>query len=149
MAEYKDKLNAALKEAMKNKDTKKRDTLRLLTSAFKQVEVDTREELTSEQELDILQKEAKKRKESISELENAGREEQAADEQYELELIETFLPEMMGRDEIEALVKEAVSATGASTQKDMGRVMGKLMPQVKGKADGSLVSQIVREHLTG
>ena len=149
MAEYKEQLNSALKEAMKNKDNRQRDALRLLTSAFKQVEVDTRKDLTAEQELDILQKEAKKRKESISELENAGRAEQAADEQYELELIEAFLPEMMGRDEIEALVKEAIAATGAETQKDMGKVMGKLMPHVKGKADGSLVSQVVREFLNG
>lgn len=147
MAEYKDKLTAALKEAMKNKDTQRRDTIRLLTSAFKQVEVDTREELTAEQELDILQKEAKKRKESLVEYEKVGRTEQAEQEQYEIDVISTFLPEMMGREEIEALVKDAIAATGAATPKDMGKVMGKLMPQVKGKADGGLVSQVVRELL--
>jgi len=147
MAEYSDKLNAALKEAMKAKDNQRRDTIRLLQAAFKQVQVDTRKDLTAEDELGILQKQAKQRKESIAELEGAGRTEQAAAEQYELDLIESFMPEMMSRADIEALAREAIAATGAETQKDMGKVMGKLMPQTKGKADGSLVSQVVRELL--
>lgn len=147
MAEYSDTLMTALKEAMKNKDKQRRDTIRLLQAAFKQVVIDTRKDLTTEQELDLLQKEGKKRKESIKELESVGRAEQAADEQYELELIESFLPEMMSREAIEVLAKEAIAATGAETQRDMGKVMGKMMPNTKGKADGSLVSQVVRELL--
>ena len=146
MAEYNDKLSDALKEAMKNKDNQRRDTIRLLQSAFKQVVVDTRKDLTTEQEFDILQKEGKKRKESIAELQKAGRE--TAEEEYELALIESFLPQMMSRDEIETLAKEAIATTGASTQKDMGKVMGKLMGQTKGKADSSLVSQVVKELLS-
>ena len=146
MAEYNEKLMEALKEAMKNKDNQRRDAIRVLQAAFKQVVVDTRKDLTSEQEFDLLQKEAKKRKESIAELEKAGRE--TAEEQYELELIESFLPQMMSRDEIEKLAKDAIAATGASTQKDMGKVMGKLMGQTKGKADSSLVSQVVKELLS-
>jgi uncharacterized protein YqeY len=146
MAEYNEKLMEALKEAMKNKDNQRRDAIRVLQAAFKQVVVDTRKDLTSEQEFDLLQKEAKKRKESIAELEKAGRE--YAEEQYELELIESFLPQMMSRDEIEKLAKEAIAATGASTQKDMGKVMGKMMGQTKGKADSSLVSQVVKELLS-
>jgi uncharacterized protein len=146
MAEYNDKLNDAVKEAMKNKDNQRRDAIRVLQAAFKQVVVDTRKDLTSEQEFDLLQKEAKKRKESIAELEKAGRG--YTEEQYELELIESFLPQMMSRDEIETLAKEAIAATGASTQKDMGKVMGKLMGQTKGKADSSLVSQVVKELLS-
>ncbi|MDQ7024104.1 MAG: GatB/YqeY domain-containing protein [Anaerolineae bacterium] len=147
MAEYSDKLMTALKEAMKSKDKQRRDTIRLLQAAFKQVVIDTRKELSTEQELELLQKEAKKRKESIKELENAGRAEQAADEQYELELIASFLPEMMSREEIEVLAKQAIADTGAESQRDMGKVMGKMMPHTKGKADGSLVSQVVRELL--
>jgi uncharacterized protein YqeY len=133
---------------MKNKDNQRRDTIRLLQAAFKQVVVDSRKELTTEQEFDILQKQAKQRKESIAELENAGRTEQVADEQYELELIESFLPEMMSRESIEVLAKKAIAETGAESQKDMGKVKGKLMGQTKGKADGSLVSQVVKELLT-
>ncbi|MDQ7033323.1 MAG: GatB/YqeY domain-containing protein [Anaerolineae bacterium] len=147
MAEYSDKLMTALKEAMKSKDKQRRDTIRLLQAAFKQVVIDTRKELSTEQELELLQKEAKKRKESIKELENAGRAEQAADEQYELELIASFLPEMMSREEIEVLAKQAIADTGAESQRDMGKVMGKMMPHTKGEADGSLVSQVVRELL--
>lgn len=145
MAEYNDKLSAALKEAMKNKDNPRRDTLRLLQAAFKQVLVDTRKDLTAEVELDILQKEAKKRKESIAELEKAGRS--PAAEQYELELIESFMPAQMSRAEIEALAKAAIAETGAASPKDMGKVMGKLVPQTKGRADGALVSQVVKELL--
>jgi uncharacterized protein len=148
MAEYSDKLMTALKEAMKNKDNQRRDTIRLLQAAFKQVEVDTRKDLSSEQEFDILQKQAKQRKESIAELEKAGRTEQLGQEQYELQLIESFLPQMMSREEIEALAKQAIADTGATSQKEMGKVMGKLMGQTKGKADSSLVSQVVKDLLS-
>jgi len=147
MADYKDKLMAALKEAMKNKDNQRRDTIRLLQAAFKQVEVDTRKELSADDELDILTKEAKKRRESIDELEKAGRD--SGEEQYELDLITEFLPKQMTEDEIRELAKQAIAETGAKEQRDMGRVMGKLSPQTKGKADGKLVSTIVRELLTG
>jgi len=145
MAEYNDKLSEALKEAMRNKDGQRRDALRLLTSAFKQVEVDTRKELTAEIEMDILIKEAKKRRESIDELAGAGRD--TTQERYELELIESFLPAQLSREEIEALVRDAIAKTGASSAKEMGKVMGLITPQTKGKADGKLVSTIVKEML--
>jgi hypothetical protein len=147
MAEYKDNLMAALKDAMKSKDNQRRDTIRLLQAAFKQVEVDTRKELSADDELDILTKEVKKRRESIDELEKAGRD--SADEIYELDLIHEFLPAQMSEDEIRELAKQAIAETDAKEQKDMGRVMAKLSPQTKGKADGKLVSSIVREMLTG
>ena len=101
----KEALNNALKDAMKNKDNNRRDVLRLLTSAIKQVEIDTRKDVSEQEAVDILQKEAKKRRESILELEKAGRAEQLANEQYELSVIEEFLPKQLGRDEIEVLVK--------------------------------------------
>jgi uncharacterized protein YqeY len=147
MAQYKEKINEALKEAMKSKDNALRDTIRLLQAAFKQVEVDTRKDLTEDGEMDILLKEAKKRRESIEELAKAGRD--TGEEVYELGVIESFLPKQMSEDEIRALVKAAIAETGATTQKDMGKVMGKLNPQTKGKADGKLVSQIVKESLGG
>ncbi|MAU13060.1 MAG: glutamyl-tRNA amidotransferase [Anaerolineaceae bacterium] len=139
---------SALKEAMKNKDTERRNTIRLLQSAIKQVEVDERRELSDEDVVDILQKEAKKRRESIDELTAAGREEQAQAEQDELDIIIEFLPEQLSREEIEVLVRDAIAKTGASSPKEMGKVMGILVPQTKGRADGKLVSLVVRELLS-
>lgn len=148
MARHLDAINAALKDAMKNRDAARRDTIRFIISAIKQVEVDTRRELSAEEEMDILQKEAKKRRESISELEAAGREDQAAQEAYELGVLEEFLPKQLTREEIEAMVHEAIEQTGASSPRDMGKVMGALVPKTKGRADGKLVSDIVRNALS-
>ncbi|MEL6526413.1 MAG: GatB/YqeY domain-containing protein [Chloroflexota bacterium] len=145
MAEYKDKMMAALKDAMKNKDKERRDTIRQLQAALKQVEVDEQKELTTDEELDILVKEAKKRRESIAELESADRD--TADEERELEIIESFLPAQMSEEEIRALAKQTIEAVGATEMRDMGKVMGKLSAETKGKADGKLVSTIVREML--
>jgi hypothetical protein len=147
MEHPKELLNAALKEAMKNKDAQRRDALRLLTSAIKQVEIDTQTEVTPEQAQDILQKEAKKRRESISELTNAGRDEQLAGEQFELALLEEFLPKQFTADELRTMIQAAIASSGASGGKDMGKVMGVLQPQTKGRADGKLVSQLVKEAL--
>lgn len=150
MAHPKETLNDALKEAMKNKDSERRDALRLLTSAFKQVEIDTRKDISADEAMDILQKEAKKRRESIGELEKAtGREEHLAQEKYELSLIEEFLPKQLTRAEIEAIVKDAIASTGATTAKEMGKVMGAVSPKTKGLADGKLVSEIVKAMLGG
>lgn len=148
MAAYMDQLNGALKEAMRSKDSKRRDVIRLLTSAIKQEQVDSQKDLTADDELDILTKEAKKRRESIDELVKAGRDEQAEQEEYELSVIEDFLPEQLTRDEIETLAQEIIVSTGAESIKDMGRVMGQLTSQTKGRADGKLVSTIVRELLS-
>lgn len=144
----KDQLMSALKEAMKNKDTERRNTIRLLQSAIKQVEVDERRELSDEDVVDILQKEAKKRRESIDELNSAGRNEQAAAEEAELDIIIEFLPAQLSQEEIEAMARDAIAKTGASSPKEMGKVMGMLAPQTKGRADGKLVSTIVRELLS-
>ncbi len=145
MAEYKDKMMTAVKEAMKSKDKERRDIIRQLQAAIKQVEVDKRKELSTDEEMDILIKEAKKRRESIEELSKAGRD--TGDEERELVVIESFLPEQMSEDEIRKLAKQAIEETGASEMRDMGKVMGKLSAQTKGKADGKLVSTIVREML--
>ncbi|MEM9951338.1 MAG: GatB/YqeY domain-containing protein [Chloroflexota bacterium] len=146
MADYKDKLMASLKDAMKNKNTERRDTIRQLQAAFKQVEVDERKDLTTDEELDILIKEAKKLRESIDELKNADRP--TEDEERELVIVESFLPEQMSEEEIRELAQKAIDKTGASEMRDMGKVMGMLSSQTKGKADGKLVSTIVRELLT-
>lgn len=140
----KDALNEAIKEAMKNKDSQRRDTLRLVSSALKQVEIDTRQDLTAEAALDVLQKEAKKYRESITELEKAGRADEVAQQRYELGVLEEFLPKQMTPAELEALIKAAIASTGATTGKDMGKVMGMVSPQTKGRADGKLVSEMVK-----
>lgn len=145
MAEYKVKMMSALKDAMKNKDNERRDTIRQLQAAIKQIEVDEQKELSTDEEMDVLIKEAKKRRETIEELKKAERD--IADEERELVIIESFLPEQMSEEEIRDLVKQAVAETGATEMRDMGKVMGKLSAQTKGKADGKLVSTIVRELL--
>lgn len=139
----------ALKEAMKNKDSERRDVIRLLTSAFKQIEIDTRKELTPEEATAVLQKEAKKRRDSIEEMVGAGREELAEKERYELAIIEEFLPQQLDYDEIKVIAEDVIESVGAEGPKDMGKVMGPLMGKVKGRADGKLVNQVVRDLLNG
>jgi hypothetical protein len=143
------KLQTALKEAMVNKDNVRRDVIRMTLNALKQVEVDTRQELSAEEAMNILQKEAKKRRESIDEAEKAGRTTLADQEKLELGILEEFLPKQLSRQEIESLAREAIAQTGAASANDMGKVMGALMPKVKGVADGKMVNQVVRELLIG
>ncbi len=140
-------LQTALKDAMKAKDNTRRDVIRMALNAIKQVEIDTQKEVSAESALDILQKEAKKRRESIDELEKAGRSESAAQEQTELSILESFLPQPLSREEIATLAQNAIQQTGATTSKDMGKIMGVLMPKLKGQADGKLVNDVVRELL--
>lgn len=142
------RLQAALKEAMVNKDIVRRDVIRMALSAIKQVEIDTRKDVAPEDVVGILQKEIKARRESMEEKLKFGRMEDANSDKTEVAILEGFLPEQLSREEIAALVQEAITKTGATTQKDMGKIMGVLMPQVKGKADGSLVNQVVRELLS-
>lgn len=148
MDDPKVKLQAALKEAMVNKDNLRRDVIRMMTSAIKQVEVDTRKELSPEDSMNVLQKEAKKRRETIDEAEKAGRSEMAAQERRELAILEEFLPKQLSRDEIKALVKDAIAQTGVTSAKEMGKLMAVLSPKVKGLADGKLVNEVVREVLS-
>lgn len=144
----KESLSADLKSAMREGDNATRDVLRLLQAAIKQVEVDGGKALDDEGTLAVLQKQAKQRRESIAEYEKGGRAELSQQEQSELAIIERYLPQMMGTDEITALVQAAIAETGVTNVQGMGKLMGKLMPLVKGKADGQLVNQIVRSLLT-
>ena len=137
----------ALKQAMLNKDNLRRDVLRMTLSAFKQVEIDERRTLTPEDAVTILQREIKKRRDSIEEAHKAGREDVATQEETELKLLEVFLPQQLSREEITALAREAIQQSGVTSAKEMGKVMGVLMPKVKGKADGKLVNEVVRDLL--
>lgn len=137
-------LQAALKEAMQQKDAMRRDVLRLSLNAIKQVEVDERRALSADEAMTILQKEAKKRRESIEEARSAGRDDIADDEATQLVVLEQFLPRQLGRDEVTALAREAITEAGAAGPQDTGKVMSVLMPKVRGLADGKLVNEVVR-----
>ena len=143
-----EKLTADMKAAMKAQDTQTRDTLRLVLAALKQVEVDGQQTLDEAGVQVVLAKQAKQRRDSIAEYDKAGRAELVEVEKAELTVIERYLPQMMSREEIVALVRPLMAELGVTDVKGMGAVMGRLMPQVKGKADGRLVNQVVRELLS-
>jgi uncharacterized protein YqeY len=147
VTEPKEQLQAALKEAMINKDNLRRDVIRGLLSAVKQIEIDSQKTLNSEDTVTVLQKEAKKRRESIDEAVKVGRSEIADQEKIELAIIETFLPAQMSREQVAVIVQETIAQTGVTSQKEIGKLMGALMPKVKGQADGKLVNEVVRELL--
>lgn len=139
-----------LKQAMLAKDTVKTSALRMLISAIGYYEIEkggADYSATSEDVQTVIQKEAKKIRDSIEQYTSAGRNDLVEKESEELSILGKYLPEQMNEDEIRKLVTEAIAQTGAGTPSDMGKVMGALMPKTKGKADGSLVSKIVREEL--
>ena len=142
-----EQLQADMKTAMRDGDTLRRDTLRMAIAAAQNVAKDKRAPLTDEETLEVLGREVKKRRESIAAYESANRDDLAAKEQAEIDILTPYLPEQLGEDEIRALAREAVAASGATSPKDMGRVMSGLMLTVKGRADGKLVSRIVNEEL--
>lgn len=144
----KDSISNDLKDAMRARDKKKLDTLRLVTAAVKQVEVDERIDVDDERMLTILDKLAKQRKESIDQFEKAGRDDLVAQEQYELAIINQYLPEPLSDQEIEALIANALADTGATKMSDMGKVMAQLKSHLQGRADMSKVSQLIKAKLS-
>jgi uncharacterized protein YqeY len=142
-----DQLQDDMKSAMREGDGLRRDTLRMVIAAAQNAAKDKRAPLSDEETLEVLGREVKKRRESIAAYQGAGREDLAAKEQAEIDILAPYLPEQLGEDEIRVLAREAVAASGATSPKDMGRVMSQLMPRVKGRADGKLVSRIVNEEL--
>lgn len=146
----KDKIQEDLKQAMLARDEGKLSTIRMLKSALQYFEIQkggAGYEASDEDVVEVVGREIKKRKESIELYEKGGRPELADKEKQELETLKTYLPEQMSEDEIRKIVDDAISKTGASTIADMGKVMGIIMPQTKGKADGQLVSSLVRGKL--
>jgi uncharacterized protein YqeY len=141
------RLEDELAAAMKERDTERRDALRLVIHALRTSEKELQRPLSDDEELQVLQRERKRRQEAIEAYEAAGRAEQAEDEAYELEVLEEFMPEPLDEDELEGIVDDAIAEVGATSIRDLGRVMADVMPQVAGRADGSVVSQLVREKL--
>ena len=138
-----------MKEAMKSGDVLKRTTLRMALAAIKNREIDERAELDEPAVLALLQKEVKSRREAIVDAKSAGRDDLIEQAEAEIEILDAFLPKQLTEDEIRSLVQEAISETGAASMREMGNVMKALMPRVQGRADGKLVSGIVRELLQG
>ena len=145
----KEQLTEDMKTAMKAKAEGKQrlSVIRMVRSALRQVEIDGKKELDDNGVIDIISKEVKMRKDSIEEFKKGDREDLVAQVEAEIVVLMSYLPVQLSEDEIRSLVKEAVAASGASSQKEMGKVMGLLMPKVKGRADGKLVNTIVREML--
>ena len=137
-----------VKTAMRAKDKERLGALRLITAAIKQKEVDERVEVDDAGALAILEKMVKQRKDSIEQFAKANRDDLIAKEQFELDIIQAYMPEQMSEAEISALVDEAVAATGAASMKDMGKVMGQLKPKVQGRADMGLVSKLLKAKLS-
>ncbi len=143
-------LKEELKQSMLAKNAEKTSTLRMIVSALGYYEIEkggAGYEATEEDLESVLQKQAKQRRDSIEQFKAGGRDELAEKEASELKIIESYLPQQMSEEEVKKLVDEAVASTGATSPTDMGKVMGALMPKVKGKADGTLVSRLVKEKL--
>jgi len=145
----KERLTADMKEALKAHDAARLSTIRMVFSAVRNKEIDSRKDMDDEGVLSVLATSAKQRRESIEQYEKAGRQDLVDKEKAELEVIRSYMPQQMGREEIEALVKDAVAESGAKGPGDMGKVMKVLMPKVKGRADGKLVNEVVKAALGG
>jgi uncharacterized protein YqeY len=136
-----------LKDAMRARERVRTDALRLTLAALRSAEKELGRPLREDEELQVLQRERKRRAEAAEAFRSAGRDEQAEKEEDELEIIEEFMPEPLAEDELERIVDDVIAETGATSLRDLGRVMADVMPQVAGRADGSAVSQLVREKL--
>jgi uncharacterized protein len=136
-----------LKQARLAREDDRRDALTLILSSLRSAEKELQRPLSEDEELQVLQRERKKRVEAFEAFEAAGREEQADKEDFELEVLEEFMPEPLSDDELDEIVDDVIAEVGATSLRDLGRVMADVMPRVSGKADGSAVSQIVREKL--
>jgi uncharacterized protein len=140
-------IEGELTDAMRARERVRTDALRLILAALRAAEKELGRELKDDEELQVLQRERKRRAEAEEAFRSAGRDEQADKEEQELEIIEEFMPDQLDEDELERIVDDAIAETGATSLRDLGRVMADVMPQVAGRADGSAVSQLVREKL--
>lgn len=142
-----ERIEDELKGAMRERDRDRAGVLRLTLSSLRAGEKELQRPLSEDEELQVLQRERKRRIEAAQAFRDGGREEQAAKEEYELSVVEEFMPEPLAEEELEQIVDDAIAETGATSLRDLGRVMADVMPQVSGRADGSAVSRLVREKL--
>jgi uncharacterized protein len=141
------RLEDELKQAMVARDEPRRDALRLILSSLRSAEKELQRPLHDDEELQVLQRERKRRIEAAEAFRGGGREEQAQGEEAELAVLEEFMPAPLSEEELEEIIDDAIAEVGATSIRDLGRVMADVMPQVSGRADGSVVSQLVREKL--
>ena len=136
-----------VKQATLARDADRRDALRLILASLRSAEKDLQRPLSGDEELQVLQRERKRRNEAAEAFRAGGREEQADAEERELAVLEEFMPEPLSEEELEEIVDDAIAEVGATNMRDIGRVMADVMPQVSGRTDGSVVSQLVKEKL--
>jgi uncharacterized protein len=141
------RIEGELADAMRERDAERRDALRLVLSNLRSAEKELQRPLHDEEELQVLQRERKKRLEAAEAFRSGGNEERAAAEERELAVLEEFMPEPLSEEELETIVDDVIAEVGATSMRDLGRVMADVMPQVAGRADGAAVSQLVREKL--
>jgi uncharacterized protein YqeY len=141
------RLEDELKQAMVARDEPRRDALRLILSSLRSAEKELQRPLHDDEELQVLQRERKRRIEAAEAFRGGGREEQAQREEEELAVLEEFMPAPLSEEDLEEIIDDAIAEVGATSIRDLGRVMADVMPQVSGRADGSVVSQLVREKL--
>lgn len=143
-----ERINNDMKQAMKSKEKDKLSVIRMIKASLQNEALKLGHELTEEEELTILTREVKQRKDSLHEFEKAGREDLVEKIQTELQFVELYMPEQLSEEEVAEIVKQAISETGASSKAEMGKVMSAVMPRLKGRADGSLVNKLVQQHLS-
>lgn len=141
------RLESELTDAMRARDDERRDALRLMLNALRSAEKELQRPLHDDEELQVLQRERKRRIEAAEAFRTAGRDERVAVEEVELAILEEFMPPPLSEDELEEIVDDVIAEVGATNVRDIGRVMADVMPQVSGRVDGSVVSQLVREKL--
>jgi hypothetical protein len=141
------RIEEELREARRERDNERRDALSLILAQLRSAEKELQRPLADDEELQVLQRERKKRVEAAEAFRAGDREEQAQGEERELEVLEEFMPEPLSEEDIESIIDDAIAECGATSMRDLGRVMADVMPQVAGRADGSAVSQLVREKL--
>ena len=141
------RLEGELKDAMVARDAERRNTLRLILASLRGAEKELQRPLHDDEELQVLQRERKRRREAAEGFRAGGREDQADAEERELAVLEEFMPEPLSEEDLEEIVDDAIAEVGATSMRDFGRVMADVMPQVSGRADGSAVSQLVKEKL--
>jgi uncharacterized protein YqeY len=141
------RIQEELSKAMRERDAERRDTLRLILSSLQSAQKELQRELQEQEELQVLQRERKRRSEAAEAFRTGGAEDRAEQEDRELAVIEEFMPEQLSEEELESIIDDVLAECGATSMRDLGRVMADVMPQVAGRADGSQVSQLVREKL--
>jgi uncharacterized protein YqeY len=144
-----ERLNDDMKQAMKNKEKEKLSVIRMVKAALQNEAIKLgKSQLSEDEELTVLSRELKQRKDSLQEFENAGRSDLVEKTKEEIRVLELYMPKQLTEEELTQIVKETIAEVGASSKADMGKVMGAIMPKVKGKADGSLVNKLVQQHLS-